>query len=100
VAQLATRADGEAAYHLGLQGALPTSYFLLPTSYFLLLLPTYWLLATATDYWLLAADYWLLATDYWLLATGYQVLFLDVLFPLKVKRVIYIDSDQLVRAVR
>jgi len=28
------------------------------------------------------------------------VLFLDVLFPLKVKRVIYIDSDQLVRAVR
>jgi hypothetical protein len=93
VAQLATRADGEAAYHLGLQGALPTSYFLLPTSYFLLLLPTYWLLATATDY-------WLLATDYWLLATGYQVLFLDVLFPLKVKRVIYIDSDQLVRAVR
>ena len=77
-----------------------SSYFLLPTSYFLLLLPTYWLLATATDYWLLATDYWLLATDYWLLATGYQVLFLDVLFPLKVKRVIYIDSDQLVRAVR
>lgn len=31
---------------------------------------------------------------------GYKVLFLDVLFPLKVKRVIYIDSDQLVRAVR
>ena len=29
---------------------------------------------------------------------GYKVLFLDVLFPLKVKRVIYIDSDQLVRA--
>ena len=51
-------------------------------------------------YWLLTTDYWLLATDYWLLATGYQVLFLDVLFPLKVKRVIYIDSDQLVRAVR
>ena len=29
---------------------------------------------------------------------GYKVLFLDVLFPLKVKRVIYIDSDQIVQA--
>ena len=34
------------------------------------------------------------------LTTEHKVLFLDVLFPLRVKRVIYIDSDQLVRAVR
>lgn len=29
---------------------------------------------------------------------GYKILFLDVLFPLNVKRVIYVDSDQVVRA--
>ena len=29
---------------------------------------------------------------------GYKILFLDVLFPLSVKKVIYIDSDQVVRA--
>ena len=29
---------------------------------------------------------------------GYKVLFLDVLFPLDVKKVIYIDSDQVIRS--
>lgn len=29
---------------------------------------------------------------------GYKILFLDVLFPLDVKRVIYVDSDQVVRS--
>jgi UDP-glucose:glycoprotein glucosyltransferase len=29
---------------------------------------------------------------------GYKILFLDVLFPLDVKRIIYVDSDQIVRA--
>ena len=76
MAQLAARADGEAAHHMGLQGAPPTCYCPL------------------------TACYLLLTTHYSLLTTHHKVLFLDVLFPLKVKRVIYIDSDQLVRAVR
>ena len=29
---------------------------------------------------------------------GYKILFLDVLFPLSVKRIVYIDSDQIVRS--
>ena len=29
---------------------------------------------------------------------GYKILFLDVLFPLDVKRIIYIDADQILRA--
>jgi UDP-glucose:glycoprotein glucosyltransferase len=29
---------------------------------------------------------------------GYKILFLDVLFPLNVKKVIYVDADQVVRA--
>jgi len=29
---------------------------------------------------------------------GYKILFLDVLFPLEVKKVIYVDADQVVRA--
>jgi UDP-glucose:glycoprotein glucosyltransferase len=29
---------------------------------------------------------------------GYKILFLDVLFPLDVEKVIYVDADQVVRA--
>lgn len=29
---------------------------------------------------------------------GYKILFLDVLFPLSVKKVIYVDADQVIRA--
>ncbi len=29
---------------------------------------------------------------------GYKILFLDVLFPLDVKKVIYVDADQVLRA--
>ena len=29
---------------------------------------------------------------------GYKILFLDVLFPLNVKKVIYVDADQVLRA--
>lgn len=29
--------------------------------------------------------------------TGYKILFLDVLFPLDVKKIIYVDADQVVR---
>lgn len=29
---------------------------------------------------------------------GYKILFLDVLFPLSVKKVIYVDADQVLRA--
>ena len=29
---------------------------------------------------------------------GYKILFLDVLFPLDVKKVIFVDTDQIVRA--
>lgn len=29
---------------------------------------------------------------------GYKILFLDVLFPLNLKKVIYVDADQVVRA--
>merc|ERR1711907_649333 len=29
---------------------------------------------------------------------GYKILFLDVLFPLSVKRIIYVDADQVVRS--
>ena len=99
MAQLVTRADGEAAHHLGLQGALPTScfplpttsYFLPPTSYFLLPTTSYFMLPTTTTH---------IPASLLPLTTEHKVLFLDVLFPLRVKRVIYIDSDQLVRAVR
>ena len=67
-----------------------TSYLLLPTtSYFPL----------PTSHFLLHASYYY-SYDCLPLTTDHKVLFLDVLFPLKVKRVIYIDSDQLVRAVR
>lgn len=32
------------------------------------------------------------------LLQGYKILFLDVLFPLSVKKIIYVDADQIVRA--
>ncbi len=42
---------------------------------------------------------WLLKqTDKQRIIWGYKMLFLDVLFPLSVKRIIYVDADQIVRA--
>ncbi|KII68117.1 UDP-glucose:glycoprotein glucosyltransferase 1 [Thelohanellus kitauei] len=43
--------------------------------------------------------HWLLKqTDKQRIIWGYKILFLDVLFPLDVKRIIFVDADQIVRA--